>query len=97
MVIDFYEAEKIAIIVFALIMAYAEFAQAIKHKGTWIKWALGFMGLYWAGYYAYSLYRTFTGVTMSAHQIFVRSGIMLTLAFVAAGACMTLSVYKRIK
>lgn len=97
MVIDFYEAEKIAIIVFALIMAYAEFAQAIKHKGTWIKWALGFMGLYWATYYTYSLAQAFFGLRLPSHQIFVRSGIMLTIAFVAAGACMTLSVYKRIK
>ena len=41
-----YELEKVLIVFAALIMAYAEFAQAIKYRRSWIKCGLGFMGIY---------------------------------------------------
>ncbi len=93
-----YELIKGMIIIAALIMAYAEFSQAIMYKKSWIKWGLGFIGIYWAAYYTYSLIQSITpGLRLLAHQIFVRSGILLTVSFVAAGAIMTLKTYKRFK
>jgi hypothetical protein len=91
-----YELEKYAIVVVALVMAYAEFAQYFKHRKSWIKFALGVMALYWAAYYSYSIYRVLFNVYLNAHQIFVRSGILLTLALVGANALMTLQLLNRI-
>ena len=92
---DMYEFEKIAIVIVSLIMAYAEFRQAIILKGSWIKLGLGAIGLYWAVYYSYSIYRTYFNLRLADHQVFVRSGILLTVAFVAAGAIRTLAILKR--
>lgn len=90
-----YELEKVAIVLVALLMAYAEFAQALKYRKSWVKWALGFMGLYWAGYYTFSILRSLFGWRFYDHQVFVRSGILLTLALVGAHAFMTLRALKR--
>ena len=92
----FYELLKISIIIASLIMAYAEFAQAAIYKRSWVKWGLGMVALYWAAYYAYSLIRTFLDLRWPAHQIFVRSGILLTVSLVAAGAMMTLRELRRL-
>jgi hypothetical protein len=89
------EIEKIAIVVVALFMAYAELAQALKYRKRWIKYGLAIMGLYWAGYYSYSLLRTRFDLTFPEHQIFVRSGILLTLSLVASGAWITLQELRR--
>jgi hypothetical protein len=94
---DIYELEKVAIVILALIMAYAEFRQAIILKGSWIKCGLGVVGIYWAVYYGYSLYRTYFDLRLPSHQVFVRSGILITLAFVAAGAIRTLAILQRKK
>ncbi len=93
---DAYELEKYAIVIVAGIMAYAEFAQAIERK-AWVKWALGFMGLYWAGYYTFSILRSLFSWRLYDHQVFVRSGILLTLALVGGNALMTLQVLRRFK
>jgi len=90
-----YELEKAAIVIVALIMAYAELAQAAKYRRSWIKWSLGFMGLYWAAYYTYSIIQALTDLRLPSHQVFVRSGILLTLALVGAHAFMTLKALKR--
>lgn len=93
-----YELEKAAIIIAALIMAYAEFSQAMKYKRSWVKWGLGFMGVYWAIYYSYSLIRSVFNITQyPAHQIFVRSGLLLTVSLVASGATMTLRELRKFK
>lgn len=94
---DIYELEKVAIVILALIMAYAEFRQAIILKGSWIKYGLGVVGIYWAVYYGYSLYRTYFDLRLPSHQVFVRSGVLITLAFVAAGAIRTLAILRRKK
>lgn len=77
---------KLAIVIVALIMAYAEFGQAIRFRWAWTKWGLGFMGLYWAAYYIQSL----LGIGLLQHQIWVRSGILMMLALVGANALMSL-------
>jgi hypothetical protein len=91
-----YELEKYAIVIAALIMAYAEFAQYFRHRKSWIKLALGFMGLYWAAYYTYSILRVALDLRMPSHQVFVRSGILLTVALIGANAMMTLRIMDRI-
>ena len=92
-----YEIEKGLIVIASLIMAYTEFAQAIKYRRSWIKWGLGFMGIYWAVYYSYSLVRTvFEIEQLPAHQIFVRAGILLTVSLVASGALMTLRELRKL-
>lgn len=81
---------KFAIVAVALLMAYAEIRQALRLKGSgyaWVKWCLGIMGLYWAVYYLRSIIGFELGIT---HQIWVRSPLLLTLAFVAAGAILSL-------
>lgn len=86
---------KYLIVISSLIMAYAEIAQAVRLKGTsyaWIKWALGVMGLYWAGYYIRSILELQIGTT---HQIWVRAPLLLTISFVASGAIMSLK--RRVK
>jgi len=84
------EIEKYAIVIFGLCMAYAELRQAIYFKKAWTKWALGFMGIYWAVYYAYSIVRPYFNVLLPTHQVFVRAGILLTISFISANALMTL-------
>ena len=92
-----YELEKYAIVVVSLLMAYAEFAQYFKHRKSWVKFALGFMGMYWAVYYSYSIYRVVFDIPqLPTHQTFVRSGILLTVALVGANALMTLRILKRL-
>ena len=90
-----YELEKYAIVVVALIMAYAEFAQYFKHRKSWIKFALGMMAVYWAAYYVFSILRAIFEWRFLDHQVFVRSGILLTLALVGANAFMTLQTLNR--
>jgi hypothetical protein len=88
------DLEKVAIIIVALIMAYAEFKQGLMYRRRWLKFGLAFMGLYWAGYYTYSLFRGYFDLSFPDHQIFVRSGILLTLALVGSGAWITLKELK---
>lgn len=87
--------EKAAIVIVGLIMAYAEIGQAIKYRKSWVKWGLGFMGIYWSVYYIYSIVQEFTDIALASHQFVVRSGILVTLGFVAAGAMMTLKEYRK--
>ena len=92
-----YEFEKYVIVCVSLFMAYAEFAQYARYRRSWSKLALGFMGLYWAGYYAYSIIRSVLDLRLPSHQIFVRSGILLTVSFVGANAMLTLKALKRFR
>lgn len=92
---DVYEFEKIAIVIASLVMAYAEIRQAIILKGSWIKVGLGLMGFYWAVYYSYSIYRTYFNLRLADHNVFVRSGILITVSLVAAGAIRTLRILRR--
>ena len=91
-----YEIEKGLIVIASLIMAYAEFAQAIRYRRSWIKWGLGCMGIYWAVYYTYSLIQTMTDLRLPQHQVFVRAGILLTVSLVASGALMTLRELRKL-
>lgn len=92
-----YEIEKGIIVIVALLMAYAEFRQAMRYRRSWVKWGLGFMGVYWAVYYTYSFVRSIMGIRLEAHQIFVRSGILVTIALVASGAFLTLRELERLR
>lgn len=92
---DVYEFEKVAIVIMSLIMAYAEFRQAIMLKGSWVKVGLGSVGLYWAVYYSYLLYLSYYNLSLSDHNVFVRSGILITVSLVAAGAIRTLRILRR--
>ena len=92
------KALKLPIILFGLIMAYAEFAQAYLYKKSFIKWGLGFCGLYWSVCYTYSLLVDHSfGKLPECPQVFFRAGILLTIALVAAGALMTLKELRRLK
>lgn len=93
----FYELEKALIVFTSLVMAYAEFAQAIRYRKSWVKWGLGFMGIYWAVYYTYALIRTIFDMPFPEHRIFVRAGILLTVSLVASGALMTLKELKGLR
>lgn len=80
---------KVLMVVVWFVAALAEFGQwlTIRHERyAWVKLALGVMGLYWGIYYLRSL----LGVTLPAHQIWVRAPLVLTGAFVGAGALMSL-------
>ena len=92
-----YEIEKGLIVIASLIMAYAEFAQAIRYRRSWVKWGLGCMGIYWATYYSYSVIRSVFQIDqLPTHQVFVRAGILLTVSLVASGALMTLRELRRL-
>jgi len=91
-----YELEKGVIVIVALFMAYAEIAQARLYRRSWVKWGLGFMGIYWAIYYLYSIIQNIYDLRLPTHQIFVRSGLLVTLSLVAAGAILTLRELKRL-
>lgn len=95
--INFFEIEKFAIVIVGLIMAYAELKQGLLYRKRWIKFGLAFMGLYWSVYYTYSLLRDVLGWTFAEHQIFVRSGILLTLSLVASSAWTTLKELRSLK
>lgn len=98
MKIDFYEIEKLAIIFFGLVMAYAEFKQAKHFHASWTKIALGMTGVYWAVYYAYSFYRNIAKIEqLDSHQMFVRSGILITVALISAVAILNLKVIKKLQ
>jgi hypothetical protein len=94
---DFYQLEKVVIIVVGLIMAYAEAKQGLMYRRRWIKFGLAFTGVYWAAYYGYSLLRDTYDWVFPEHRIFVRSGILLTLSLVAAGAIVTLRELRSLK
>ena len=71
------------------IASFAEFGQWLiirRERYAWVKLALGAISLYWCIYYLRSL----LGITLPAHQIFVRAPLVLTGAFVGAGALMSL-------
>lgn len=89
------EIERYLIVLFGILMAYVELAQAIKFRKAWTKWALGFMGIYWALYYIYAIIRPYFAITLPTHQVFVRAGVLLTIVFVWANAYMTLKLLKR--
>jgi hypothetical protein len=93
----FYELMKVAIVIVGLLMAYAEFAQVGRYRRGWIKLGLGIMGVYWSVYYVYSLLRLTFGWSFPEHQIFVRSGILITLSLVASGAFVTLHELRRLR
>lgn len=93
-----YEIEKGLIVLVSLLMAYAEFSQAALYRRSWIKWALGCMGIYWAVYYSYSLVREVFNITqIPTHQIFVRSGLLITVTLVASHAMLTLRELRKFK
>ena len=92
-----FEVEKGLIVIASLLMAYAEFAQAATYRRSWVKWGLGFMGVYWAVYYTYSIIQAVSDLRLPTHQIFVRAGILVTVALVASGALMTLRGMKGLK
>ena len=92
-----FELEKLAIVIVALFMTYAEFKQGLMYRKRWVKFGLAFMGLYWAIYYSYSLLRAYFDWPFPEHQIFVRSGILMTLALVASGAWITLKELRGLK
>ena len=94
---DFYELEKVAIVIVALLMSYAELKQGLLYRRRWIKFGLAFMGLFWAAYYGYSILQNVCGLEFLDHRIFVRSGILLTLSLVASGAWITLRELGRLK
>jgi hypothetical protein len=97
-----FEGMKYGIVLFGLIMAYAEFSQAkeltrikrleINVKGKsyinyiWVKWGLGIMGAYWAFYYTKSI----LNIGTPAHQVWVRGPLFITIILVACGALMSL-------
>lgn len=91
-----YELEKYAIVLVSLIMAYAEFAQYFRHRKSWIKFALGLMAMYWMAYYVFSILRGVFDWQIYDHQVFVRSGILLTIALVGANAFITLQTLNRL-
>lgn len=93
-----YKLEKGIIVLVSLLMAYAELSQAARYRRSWIKWALGCMGIYWAVYYSYSIVRDVFNITqIPTHQIFVRSGLLLTLSLVASHSMLTLRELRRFK
>lgn len=92
-----YELEKVVIVIVSVLMAYAEFSQAARYKRSWVKWALGVMGVYWAVYYTYSIIQAIADLRLPSHQIFVRSGLLLTISLVTSNALLTLREYKRLK
>ena len=93
-----YELEKVAIVIVGLIMAYAELSQAAIYKRSWVKVGLGVMGIYWAVCYAYLLIRVLFDLTQyPAHQIFVRSGLLLTLSLIASNAMLNLRELRILK
>lgn len=89
-----YEFEKVIIVIVSITLAYVEFRQAIILKGSWVKIGMGFIGVYWAIYYSYSLYRTHFDLRLPSHQVFVRSGVLLSLALTLAGAIRTLRMLR---
>ena len=91
-----YELEKLVIVIVGLLMAYAEWSQAIKYRRSWVKWGLGAMGIYWSIYYTYSLIRTVFDMPFPEHRIFVRAGVLLTISLVTSGAFLTLRELKRL-
>ena len=85
---------KYCIVAVALVLAYVETRRAISMRGTgygWIFWSLSFIGVYWAFYYTQSI----LGGLIPAHQVWVRSPLLITLALVAAGAIMSLRNIKK--
>lgn len=90
----FYELAKYVIVVVALLLAYVEFKLGWKHSKRWIKFGIGFMGVYWAAYYIYQIVRPYFDLSLPAHQVFVRAGILVTLSLILSSGCIT---YKDLK
>lgn len=95
-----FESMKYGIVIWSIILAYAEISKSIRliryskknpllkvNVGyVWIKMAIGFCGIYWTFYYT----RSILNVGIPAHQVWVRGPLMLTIALFACGALMSL-------
>ena len=77
-------------IMLALTVAYYGWrfvlANNIPHAWRWLKVAQVFVGLYWAGLYAYVLFWPYPTDPVLFGQMFVRPGFTVTLAIMAASA-----------
>lgn len=92
------EALKYGIVIVFVIGGIAEIKIARLKHGTdyaWIKFGLGIILFYWAGYYLFSIIRSLLGISLTTHQIFVRAGIFMTGVFITAGALKSLVYIKR--
>ena len=87
--------EKYALIVAGLLMAYAEIAQALRTR-SWLKWGLGLMGFYWAGYYVHMVLAERFGWLPLGPHTFGRSGLLVLISLITANALRTLYEVRRL-
>ena len=72
-----------------LLVCYAEIRQAIKLRKTgyaWVKWCLGFMGIYWFGYNLCLVLK----LDIVYPELWNDVPGLLTLSLIAAGALLSL-------
>jgi hypothetical protein len=82
----FYELLKYFIVFAGLFLAYFELKLYTKYIKDVKKILLAIIGIYWSGYYIFSILRPILGIDFYAHQLLVRPGILFTLAVITARA-----------
>lgn len=83
---DAYVLMKFLIVLVSIFTAILEIRKMIRLGFHWLTASVAGIALYWAGYYAYSLLQTQLNWSIPEHQVFVRSGILLTSVILLAKA-----------
>lgn len=83
---DVYELIKAPIVIVSIATSLLEIKKIRKLGFHWVTFSVVVIGFYWAGYYTYSILRAIHGWSFTEHQVFVRSGILLSMVVFLAKA-----------
>ena len=83
---DLFVLMKVLIVLFGISIVFLEIRKMYKLGFHWLTTAVVIIGLYWAGYYTYLILQARYGWAFPEHGVFVRSGILLTMAICLAKA-----------
>ena len=91
---DAYDLMKVVIICVGFQLGVCSLKLAKKLSWSRTKLSYAFVGFYWAAYYLFSVIRDYTDITFYNHQVFVRSGILITVTVLLASV---LGTFRRLK
>lgn len=83
------ESMKYMIVLFAVGTAYQNILYLVRVRKLsvgywWIKFGISMVSLFWGVYYGLSIFDI--SLNVPPHQVLVRGGVLMTLAFLFAGA-----------
>lgn len=83
---DIFYLMEIAIIIISMLTIFLEIKVIIKFGFNLLTAAVVFVALFWTVYYGYQLVHEMLGFSLPTYEIYVRSGILLSMTVFAAKA-----------